>query len=272
MSHQTPQLIRMAKWMRKSTIGFFERNPDAIAVPGFIPLGNKIVINAISTGFEVLSRDSFFITCRAREILTENVKGNIVNETDIFQAESSLNTMFERVHEYFDARIKQGEQKLEFAGFGLTEITRHTANYETRSVTNAATQYIDVLAKADMYLAVLQYLWLTGELADNPDDAMRHKLNAERDVRQQLFNIIRVSNGHYNNIRRICNGVLELRRTEREAQAAKDRSIAKRRSKKAAVTADKDAARQDAARKKRAEKKQRDIAHTQLDMDVLAPA
>lgn len=274
MNQQMPQLIRMGKWMRKSTIQFFERNPDAIAAPGFVPLSSKMIADVLRSGFEVLSRDSFFITCRAREILLENVKGNIVNETDIFQAETSLNTLFERLHEYFDTRIQQGEQKLEYAGFGMNEVNRHVTNYETKSVTNTVTQYLDVLAKADLYMTILQYLWLTGELSDNPDEAMRAKLNAERDIRQQLFTITRVSNANYNNIRRICNGVLELRRVERATQAARDRALAekqkKRMNKRAENLVAAEEARKKEARSKRNNKKNKDLVGAQKEMDALA--
>lgn len=277
--NQTPQLTRMAKWMRKSSIRFFELNPDAIAAPGFVALGNKNVVSILSTGFEAFTRDSFFITIRAREILLENVRGNIVNETDIFQAENNLNALFDRLHDYFDTRIAQGEQKLQYAGFSLSDVARHTTPYETLSVTNAVTQYIDVLGKADFYLAILQYLWLTGELADNPDDAMRHKLTAERDVRTQLYNIVRVSNANYNNIRRICNGVLQLRREQRESQAARDRAIAKKQRKRrekaeesGAAGSDATQTRKDIAREKRKEDHRKNVDSAQRDMDALATA
>lgn len=272
MTQQTPQLIRMRNWMRKSTIRFFEHNPDAIAAPGFVALGSKIVVDIMSTNFEALSRDSFFITCRAREILVENVKGNIVNETDIFQAETSLNALFERLHDYFDTRIQQGEQKLQYAGFGLADVKRHTTNYETRSVTNGMTQYLDLLAKADLYLTILQYLWLTGELADSPDESMRHKLTTERDVRSQLLSITRASNTHYNNIRRICNGIIELRRIERQAQATKDRAIAKKRSRKQSAPAPAPEQAPDwkgQAKKKRDQNKEKSLQAAQSDMDAL---
>ncbi len=223
MNPTTPKLIRMKKWMRKSTIDFFGRNPDVIGASGFVPLCNKMIVDVMSTGFEVVTRDTHFITCRARQILSQNVTGDIFREDEIFKCESEINALFERTHDYFDTRITQGEQKLEMSGFGPNEIQKLVANYETITVTNAVTHYLDILAKADHYITILQYLWVTCELSDNSDEAMRVKLNIEREVRHLLFSITRATNTHYNNIRKLCNGVLEIRRTERAAQAQRDR-------------------------------------------------
>ena len=63
MNRPNPQLVRMKKWMRKSTINFLERNKDVIAAPGFVPLCNKMIVDVMATGFEVVARDTHFITC-----------------------------------------------------------------------------------------------------------------------------------------------------------------------------------------------------------------
>ena len=89
--------------------------------------------------------------------------------------------------------------------------------------TNAVTQYLDLLSKADLCTAILHYLWLTGELSDNPDEAMRVKLKTEREIRENLFNITRFTQSQYSTVRRICNGVIEQRRLEREQQSERDR-------------------------------------------------
>ena len=223
MNRPTPQLIKLKKWMRKSTINFFERNQDVIAAPSFVPLCNQMIVDVMSSGFEVISRDTHFITCRSRQILSHNLKGDVFKEDEIFAAERAMDDHFERLHEYFDTRIDQGEKKLEMGGFSPNEMQRVVKNYETKTVTNGVTQYLDILAKADYYITILHYLWVTSELSDNPDEARRVKLNTEREVRHHLFGIIRASNTHYNNIRRICNGVVEKRRQERLAQAERDR-------------------------------------------------
>ena len=134
-------------------------------------------------------------------------------------AETQLNTLIDSVHEWFDTRIAQGEQKLRGAGFDPDNIQRVCNNYETRSVTGAVTQYLAILAKADLYLSMLQFLWVTGEISDSQDEALRVKLNTEREVRQTLHGLSRASAMHYNNIRRLCNGIVEKRREERMAKA-----------------------------------------------------
>ena len=264
----------MKKWMRKSTINFLERNKDVIAAPGFVPLCNKMIVDVMSAGFEVVARDTHFITCRARQILTENLTGDVYQEVDLLKAEKELH--LDGIHDYFDTRITQAEQKLEAAGFGPSEIQKLVANYETITVTNQLTQYLDILAKADHYVTLLHYLWVTGELSDNSDEALRVKLNAEREVRHQLFGITRASNIHYNNIRRLCNGVVERRRAERQAQAERDRKReADRQAKQAAATAKRQAEidkRKDEKRQRRQVDRQQALESAQNDMNGLAVA
>ncbi|WP_126447940.1 hypothetical protein [Sulfuricystis multivorans] len=267
MNRPTPQLIRMKKWMRKSTINFFERNKDAIAAPSFVPLCNQMIVDIMSTGFEVISRDTYFITCRSRQILSYNLKGKVFREDEIFAAERAMDEHFERLHEYFDTRIDQGEKKLVMAGFNPSEMQRLVNNYETMTVTNGVTQYLDILAKADYYITILHYLWVTSELSDNPDEARRVKLNTEREVRHHLYGIVRASNTHYNNIRRLCNGVVEKRRQERLAQAERDRQKAAEKEAKRLAAAKQ---RQSEQRKKRLANQQQNLSAVQSEMDNLS--
>jgi hypothetical protein len=266
----------MKKWMRKSSIDFFNRNPDVIGASGFVPLCNDTIVKVMSTGFEVITRDTHFITCRSRQILSQNLTGDIYQESEIFKAEAALNALFERTHEYFDTRITQGEQKLAMGGFGMDEIQKLVSNYETKTVTNAVTQYLDILAKADNYLTILQYLWVTCELSDDQDEALRVKLTIEREVRHVLFAITRASNIHYNNIRKLCNGVVEARRAERAKQAQRDRELAKARqerteAKKAEQALAREQQREEKRLRREAEKSQ-NLKSAQVDMDSLALA
>ena len=274
MNIATPKLIRMKKWMRKSSIDFFNRNPDVIGASGSVPLCNDMIVKVMSTGFEVITRDTHFITCRSRQILSQNLTGDIYQESEIFKAESALNALFERTHEYFDTRITQGEQKLAMGGFGLNEIQKLVANYETKTVTNGVTQYVDILGKADHYITILQYLWVTCELSDNQDEALRVKLTIEREVRHILFALTRASNIHYNNIRKLCNGVVEARRVERAKQAERDRELANARkaraeAKKAEQALAREQQREEKRLRREAEKSQ-NLKSAQVDMDSLA--
>ena len=276
MNIATPKLIRMKKWMRKSSIDFFNRNPDVIGAAGFVPLCNDMIVKVMSTGFEVITRDTHFITCRSRQILSQNLTGDIYQESEIFKAESALNALFERTHEYFDTRITQGEQKLAMGGFGMNEIQKLVANYETKTVTNAVTQYVDILGKADHYITILQYLWVTCELSDNQDEALRVKLTIEREVRHILFAMTRASNIHYNNIRKLCNGVVEARRVERAKQAQRDRELANARKAKAEAKKNEQALareqQREEKRQRREAEKSQNLKSAQVEMDSLALA
>ena len=165
-------------------------------------------------------------------------------------------------------------------GFGMNEIQKLVSNYETKTVTNAVTQYVDILGKADHYITILQYLWVTCELSDNQDEALRVKLTIEREVRHILFAMTRASNIHYNNIRKLCNGVVEARRVERAKQAQRDRELANARKAKAEAKAEAKKNEQALAREQqREEKRQRreaekslNLKSAQVEMDSLALA
>lgn len=217
------EMIAMADWMHKSTVKFYERNPDAMYLPGFVSLSSPHIVKIMASGYEIVCRDTFFITCRARQILSDNLQRKVFKEEEVFKAERAINGHLEKLHEYFDTRISQGEQKLELAGFRADEMQRLVKNYQTKPVTNAVTQYVDLLAKADLYYTILHYLWLTSELSDNPDEAIRVKLNTEREVRDHLISVTRFSDSQYSVVRRICNGVVDQRRDDREKQSERDR-------------------------------------------------
>lgn len=274
MAQQTPKLIPITKWMKKSSMHFFVRNPSALAAPGFVPLCNQIVVDVMATGFEPFSRDTYYITCRARMILSNNLKSDVYQEDEVFKAETAINAHLDRMHEYFDTRISQGEQKLQLGGFGVDEIQRMSTNYETKSVTNAVTQYLEILAKADLYLTILHYLWVTSELSDNPDEAMRVKLSTEREVRNNLFAIGRLSSQHFRNIQRICGGVLDERQKERDMQSERDKAKAveraKRQEEEKAQRQSATEKRQNQSREKRKTAKIEAINTAQSDMNGLA--
>lgn len=263
-------LIRLKKWMRKSSIAFFDRNDDVLAAPGYVQLGNPIVVAAMSTGFEPVSRDTHFITCRARYILSNNLKATVYQESEIFGAETALDTVFEQMHEYFDTRIDQGEKKLLAIGFNPVEMQRNLKNYETRTVTNSVTQYCDILSKADYYLTILNYLWLMAELADSPEEARKAKLTTEQEVRDNLFAIVRATTGHYNNIRRLCNAVIEKRKLEREEQSRRDRNRAKQKLASKASGGKTEEARRKEAQERRAKEKAKGLMAAQEHQDILA--
>ena len=263
------QIVPLKKWMKKSNLHFFDRNPDALAAPGFVSLSVQDCVKILAVGFEPLCRSSFFISCRARQILSDNLSRKIYSEDEIFKAERLINKHIEGLHEYFDTRIEQGEQKLELGGFKPDEIKRVVTNYETKVVTNVITQYLDLITKADVYLTMLHYLWLTGELSDTPDEAMRVKLNTEREVRENLYSVPRLAQSQYDQVRRICNGVVEQRRVEREKQSERDRL---KHQKKQEAAAKKQAAKQKAGSKKAKTDQALAVAKAELEGMSLTPS
>ena len=70
-----------------------------------------------------------------------------------------------------------------------------------------------------------EFLWITGELSDSPQQALAAKLNNEREARNHLLSVSRTTVKHFQVIRRICNGVLDERRAwreQRKAQSVRD--------------------------------------------------
>ncbi|MBL8413582.1 MAG: hypothetical protein JNM42_03995 [Propionivibrio sp.] len=51
----TPQKLPMKKWMRSSSIHFFERNQDALSAPGFVSLSSAMIVKIMASGFEVIT-------------------------------------------------------------------------------------------------------------------------------------------------------------------------------------------------------------------------
>ena len=82
MNKQMPQLIRMKKWMRKSTINFFRAQPGRSGAPGFVPIGHQMIADVCLWGLKAISRDTYFVTCRSRQILSNNLKGNVYKEEE----------------------------------------------------------------------------------------------------------------------------------------------------------------------------------------------
>lgn len=272
MSNNAPQLIPMKKWMRNSSLKFFERNPEAIGAPGFVSLSNPIIVNVLSTNFEPFTRDTYYITVRARSILSENRTRREYREDELFQAEMALATYLDRLNEYFDTRIEQGMQKLQLNGFGESAIKRVLTNYETISVHAYVTQFIDILAKADFYLAIIHYLWLTGELSDSMGEATRLKLTTENETRDTLYELTRLSIKHSQNIQRIVTGAIEQRNAKRAKQAQKDQ---RRKARLEKLEAEREAAtkaRQKAARLKRQQEREASLKEANTEQANLAAA
>lgn len=220
---QNTNVIPMKEWMQRSTLNFMERNSNAIMAPINAYIGHEAVFKTMAKTFEVVSRDAHYITIASRIVLAEKVSGKIYKEEEVFKAETAIHKQFEVIHAYLDSRIRQAEQKLSHAGIDPNAVERTTRTYEAKCSTRTAKDYIELLTKADIYLAMHQYLWIMGELSDNREEALKAKLNNERDVRNHLYTISRTTTKHFDILRRICNSVLAERKLGREKQSARDK-------------------------------------------------
>jgi hypothetical protein len=221
---QKAEPIPIRMWMAHSTLKFLDRNQKAVLLDGVVHLGHDVVVKVMRNTFEVVLRDAHYVTIAARIVLAERVHGKIFQEEEIFKAEDEINRQLERISDYFDRRIEQAEQKLVGAGFDPEKVPQRTTAYETKASTNAVTAFVEILKKADIYLSLIDYLWIAGELSSTPSEALKARLNNQREVRSHLLSIPRRTTSQFQTIRRICNGVLEQRKKLREEQSARDKS------------------------------------------------
>lgn len=216
-------VIPMKEWLHRSSLEYFERNASALMVPKIVHLSQDSVIKVMSRAFEVVSRNAHYITIGSRVILADRLSGKIYQEEEVFKAETAINLQLELVDEYLDRCIKQAEQKLSHAGIDPNSVERFTRGHAARCATPTATDYLELIVKADIYLAMFQYLWVAGELSNSRDEALKAKLNNERKVRDQLGTLVKKTTKHFNELRRICNAVLADRKLDRDKQSARDK-------------------------------------------------
>mgnify|MGYP003382700806 CR=1 FL=1 len=216
-------VIPMKEWLQRSSLEYFERNASALMVPKVVHLSQDSLIKVMSKSFEVVSRDAHYITIASRLILADRLSGKIYQEEEVFKAETAINLQLEDIDDYLDRCIKQAEQKLIHAGIDPNAVERVTRGHAAKCATPTATDYLELIIKADIYLAMFQYLWVAGELSNSRDEALKAKLNNERQVRDHLGTIVKTTTKHFHVLRRICNAVLADRKLGRDKQSARDK-------------------------------------------------
>ncbi|MDK9702443.1 MAG: hypothetical protein OEL20_04835 [Sulfuritalea sp.] len=227
MAHGNDEVIEQKDWMARSTLKFFERNKNAVMARRVVELGSDLAKKVLSRTWEPVSRDAHYITKQSRGILADRVSQKIYQEDEIFKAETAITTEFTRIDEYLDRRIEQATKKLANAGEDPSSIICPTERYAALCSTRVATDWLNLLAKADIYLRYHEYLYIIGELSDVQNEALRAKLNNERDVRNNLHALPRKTMSQFTIIRRICSGAIEQRLGEREQQSLRDKAQAK---------------------------------------------
>lgn len=219
-------IIEMKDWLAKSTLKFFERHESVMMVPRVVELGSPLAVKLLSRTFEPMSRDSFYISTSARGILADRVSGKIYQEDEIFKAELMLSSQLEKLNDYLNRRIEQAEQKMRAAGEDPTNIASPALRYRAKCATRTTKDWLDTIKKIDIYMTMLEFLHISGELSDTDIESQRAKLHNEHDMRTHAHNIPREAARQYSVIRRICSAVLDGRMEERAAQSQRDKAAA----------------------------------------------
>lgn len=215
--------IKMHAWLAKSNFKFAKNNKATVRIPKVVHLASTSVVKAMAKTFESVSRDAHYITVAARVILADRVSGKIYQEDELFGAERKVAEHIMRINEFFDRRIAQAEQKIALAGADASTIIQRTQAYEAECTTRTATDYLQVIKKADIYLGMLEYLWIMQELSDNPLESLQAKLNSEKEVISHLVSIPRKLTSQFQVINKLCRGVVEKRRADSVAQSERDK-------------------------------------------------
>lgn len=227
MAQDSNDVVEQKDWMARSTLKFFERNKDALMARRVVELGSDLAKKVLSRTWEPVSRDAHYITKQSRAILADRVSQKIYQEDEIFKAETAITAEFGRINDYLDRRIEQANQKLAHAGEDPGSIICQTERFAALCSTRVATDWLNLIAKADVYLRLHEYLYIIGELSDVQNEALRAKLTNERDIRNNLHSLPRKTMSQFTVIRRICSGAIEQRKVEREQQSTRDKNLAK---------------------------------------------
>lgn len=189
-------------------------------VPMTVGISNEVILRNMRDYFEVISRDTYYLSVVARQILSDKVNEKIYQEEEVLKAEQEVFKAFEAANSFFDTRIKQAEQVLREAGMLEMSMRAGTVKlYEAWCTSRTATKWLELLKKADQYVTLNFQLWVTGEIgpANQTDgEALAAKLNNERNVRHELSTLRRKIGIQFATIRNLVNRVAEQREIENE--------------------------------------------------------
>lgn len=232
-------------WIARSNLRFFKRLEAPLLISQTVGLSNEGILRVLRDHFEIVSRDAYYISIIARQILSDKVSDKIYQEEEVLKAEREVFKSFQHANAYFDTRIKQAEQVLsESGGLDLGIKPGTVKQYEAWCTTRTATKWLELLKKADHYLTLNYHLWVLGELVPanaTEGEALAAKLNNERGARSELANLRRSLAHQFATIRTLVNRVaaqrdaeLEVRRRE---QSERDRILKERGTRSKAKTA-----------------------------------
>lgn len=234
------KVIPWSEWGRKTALKFFDKYAGALHLDMEIEMANDMPRRVLAQSFEAVSRDTYYISVMARQILTENVSGKIYQEDEIFKAEQVIVKAIETAKSALDNRILQSDQKLQSAGYSRDVIKGRPDRLGISIYTSAARGFMEVCLSADLYSRMMTGLELIGELSDRQDQSMMALRNAAREARTIMNTLASTISNQFSIINRICNGAVEQRRKEREAVQAK--ALEKQMAKAATRSAQREAA------------------------------
>ncbi len=220
------------KWIKNSNLRFFKTVDPSMVVPQVVSLVDDTIIKTLRDQFEVISRDVFYVTVISRRALAEQVSQKIYKEEEVLKAEQQVFKAFDGALTYFETRIKQAGQVLKEAGMEhLIDMSGTTPSvFMAHATSRPATRWLDLLRKADVYLALNHRLWVIGELGPSnwtESEALAAKLNNVREARATLTQLARNVNSQFRAIRELVLKVVEERRkveeVKRQAQSERDR-------------------------------------------------
>lgn len=221
-------VIPRVQWQPPTTINWFDRNRRVALADGVIALAHPQAIRIMQSAFEPLTRNTYYISFLARQILTDKMNGKIYKEDEIFRAEQIIASEFERISDWLDQRLVQVRKRLEDAGYDSERVPREYKSYEYPSATRVITEFRQLLRKADDYLVMGHYLYIIGELSDSVIGAETARLGNERTVRGTVWSLTRKTNQQFEVIQRICRGAAQIKADARRQQAIKDKERAQR--------------------------------------------
>ena len=204
-------VVPMKTWMRQATLKFFSRNPDMMVMPKLAHISQESILKIMSNSFEAVSRDAYYITIAARSILSDRLSRKVYKEEELFKAEQTIAKTIESATEWLDRQVAQAELKLQAANIDPDQIRRNTKCYDAPCTSSTARLYVDVLVKGDIYLNLVNMLWIAGELSNSEQEAAEAKVRIERDLKNRLLDIARECSRQFLAIHRICIAVMDER-------------------------------------------------------------
>jgi len=228
-STTTGKVVRMRVWMPQSKVRFFSRGrPMRQGVVGWdytFRIENQLIMDILARTFEPISRDAHTMTERATTLLSQLSYSSTLHEDKLTEAERAVEEHEIKLNRYLDNQIKRAEQQVLSAGYRLDDITHSYTSYEATITSLFAKDYIDLYVKADRLYTLHNFLWSSGNLSDNTQEANRKRKSFIRELKTQLHAYAASITRSAGTIQRLIDQVREERKAYRAAQSRRDKNL-----------------------------------------------